>query len=286
VIRSADQQAASRGARAANRAAFRDEDGVPRRADVNEEELPNAVVQRLQGYMSAMTKCMLEQLDSRLPVPVIATQLRKIYDFRRMPFTGDPKVLEEWSNAEIDAVVKDKFAQLDTMIVKDQALKVRLWLREHHDSFLCEVPMYNSDGDAMVGPGKKPILKKELKICGSDSIMETLFTKYDTLFPSGINQYLEIVDYMISYKVHQSDTERVGRDMALTKTRDRASMSGDNFKCLVWLSFNAPPIHQIDFMPIVEQWIKEGHRLATFKEGGCPQVLERLSSKNQVTLLK
>ena len=70
--------------------------------------------------------------------------------------------------------------------------------------------LYNSDGDAI-----KNQFKKQLALCGEGSIFEALFTRSDTLFASGIQDYLHVADYNISYITTQCATERIGRNMTL-----------------------------------------------------------------------
>ena len=103
--------------------------------------------------------------------------------------------------------------------------------------------------------------------------------------PAGIQSFLRVADYMIAYKFNQSDTERAGRNMNLTKTTDRASLGDENFKRLVWISYNSPQFHEVDFEPIVAAWLKTNHKLALFKGGGTSRVLERMQAQHKVTLL-
>jgi len=49
-------------------------------------------------------------------------------------------------------------------------------------------------------------------------------------------QFLELMDYMISFRFNQSDTERIGRTMTLTKPALRSSLGDDHFKQAVWVS--------------------------------------------------
>ena len=95
-----------------------------------------------------------------------------------------------------------------------------------------------------------------------------------------------IADYMIAYCFNQSHTERAGKNMTSTKTPDRASLGDTSFKQLVWLSFNAPPIYQINFRPFVERWIKDQeHRLAAQTDGNGSKVIERKKNITKTTIL-
>ena len=88
------------------------------------------------------------------------------------------------------------------------------------------------------------VTRTQIKICGDGSVMEALFTDSETLFPAGLQSYLHMADYMISYIYNQSCTERAGRNMNATKSPDGRSLGDTAFTDLVWLSFNAPPTHR------------------------------------------
>jgi len=283
------QQSASRAARAANRQAFADNEEEAE-MDITVEAMASAIEARLEKYACVMTATLIDQFATKLPVPTIMTQLRMVFDFRRMPLNDTPSdnsKLLAWSDGQIDAMVESHFSDLDASYVKDQALQVRLWVRENQSDYMESVEVLGEDGDTLIDPStKKPVLKQRLKICGPGSIMETLFTRHDTLFPCSIQSYLYIADYMIAYCFNQSHTERAGKNMTSTKTPDRASLGDISFKQLVWLSFNAPPIYQINFRPFVERWIKDQvHRLAAQKDGNGSKVIERKKNITKTTIL-
>ena len=58
-----------------------------------------------------------------------------------------------------------------------------------------------------------------------------------------------MVDYMVSYKVSQSDTERIGSDMNLAKTDLRKNLGDLTYRALVFVAFNMPPAHLLDMQP-------------------------------------
>ena len=123
--------------------------------------------------------------------------------------------------------------------------------------------MHNQHGDIHKGR-----YKGELALCGDVSIFDAPFTQYTELFSSGIQSYLYAADYNIVYIVTQCATERIGRNMHLTKQLERSSFGDDNFKMLVWISYNCPPIHEVDFGKYVDAWEGSKHQLALFKSGG------------------
>ena len=277
------QQAAARDARAKNREEFKSSTIEEVAEDVDASELASAVEGRLRKYMAAMTGKLLDGFESRLPVPSVMVALREIFDYRRMPL-NDKSNLESWSDKAIDELVPDEFPELDVAVVKDEALRVRFWLADNKARFLEDVTVLDRDGNEVKTQEGQVVTKQQLKICGEGSIMKALFTEQH-LFPAGVQSYLHVADYMISYETKQSHTERAGRNMNLTKSPDRASLGDDNFKTLVWLSFNAPPPPQVDFAPFVSKWLKH-HKLACFKEGGESKVLDRKKSECKNTILK
>jgi hypothetical protein len=279
----ADQQAAARSARTAARAAFREPEEAAVTLDALDGErrleAENAIEARIRRYAAAMAGAMLEKFDERLPMPQVLIHLREMFDFRRMPW-GDVGALTKWSDADIKWIVEEKFPDMDVFIVQSEALKVRLWLNENQEKFKISVPVHNADGDIIKGQHKQ-----ELALCGEGSIFNELFTRYDALFPSGIKQYLGVADYNIAFMVTQCATERIGRNMTECKPASRCSIADDNFKKIVWISYNCPPIHEKDFSKYVDMWIKEKHQLALFQSGGESKVLERKSKEHKHTLL-
>ena len=73
--------------------------------------------------------------------------------------------------------------------------------------------------------------------------------------------------------------------MTLTKPPERSDLGDENFKMSVWVSYNGPPIHEVDFSKYVKLWEEEKHQLALFKSGGEQRVLERMSAKHKHTIL-
>ena len=51
---------------------------------------------------------------------------------------------------------------------------------------------------------------------------------------------------MISFRFNQSDTERAGRTMTLTKPALRSSLGDNHFKQACWVAFNSPGFHELD----------------------------------------
>ena len=71
------------------------------------------------------------------------------------------------SDDSITWLVDKKFPELDVVVVRNEALKVRMWLKDHLDRFYIDVPMHNQHGDVIKGQSKK-----ELALCGDGSIFK------------------------------------------------------------------------------------------------------------------
>ena len=76
-----------------------------------------------------MAAATLETFDTRLPMPPVLYHLRKIFEFRRMPWE-DSSGLESWSNESIVWLVDHKLKDVDTVVLQNEALKVRLIVAE------------------------------------------------------------------------------------------------------------------------------------------------------------
>ena len=251
-----------------------------------------AVTARIQGYLRAMAGSVLSNFDQKLPVPTVWLKLRQVFDYRLMPLgdgEGEHERLLTWSDGALAWLVEQKFPHLDVQEVQAGAMRVQHYVKqkcEVEGMFHVRVPVLDESGDPVMepqpegasGPAKKvPVTASRIGVAGEGSVLQQLFTKRGTI-GAGIRGYLEIADYMIAYKFNQSDTERAGRNMTLTKTPNRHSLTDENFSMLVWLSFNAPLIHQVDFRKFVQRWELEKHELALFKEFGDSKIIDRLAA--------
>lgn len=93
---------------------------------------------------------------------------------------------------------------------------------------------------------------------------------------------------MISFRYNQSDTERAGRTMTLTKPALRSSLGDDHFKQAVWVAFNSPGFHEVDLMAFVKRWKDDNHLSAVMKDDGASrarEVLERKAAEQKVSFL-
>ena len=75
---------------------------------------------------------------------------------------------------------------------------------------------------------------------------------------------------MIAFRFNQSDTERVGRTMTLTKPACkpalRSSLGPDHFKQACWMAFNSPGFHEVDIQTFVRRWRADGNLSALMKD--------------------
>jgi len=279
-----DQQDAARRSRAARREAFREpEESTATLANLSDKETERAqaaIEARVKGYAIKMAEATLERFHQRLPMPLVLIHLRAIFDYRRMPWCDNDKLLT-WSDDSVKWLVDHKFPHLDVAVVQAEAMKVRLWLREAREQFRVAVKVHDNDGNVVKGQ-----TKQVLAMTGEGGIYHALFTQYNDLFPSGIRSYLEALDYNIAFIFSSCSTERIGRNMTLTKPPERGSLGDDNFKMLVWISYNSPPVHEINFEKYLKIWTAEKHQLALFKEeGGEQRVLTRKSLEHKHTIL-
>ena len=183
-----------------------------------------------------------------------------------------PLAFEELQTRGDDAIewlVKNYFPMLDPQILKNQALKVRLWAKERHDRFLDKDEADPSWSKARRDKHKP---RPRLRIVGRSSIAEALFKG---AVPD-IEQFLHVFDDMIARSLTSCDVERAGSQVTLTKNKLRTLLDDDIFADLVFLAFNLPYLHEIDTNLLVRAWKAAGHRLPLNKNDADSIVLTRL----------
>ena len=102
------------------------------------------------------------------------------------------------------------------------------------------------------------------------------------------SQFLEVLDHMIAFRFNQSDTERVGRTMTLTKPALRSSLGPLHFKQACWVAFNSPGFHEVDIQAFVRRWRADGHLSALMKHRDAErarEVLERKAAEHKTSFL-
>ena len=74
---------------------------------------------------------------------------------------------------------------------------------------------------------------------------------------------------MASYKVSQSDTERIGSDMNLTKTDPRKHPGDLTYRALVFVAFNMPPAHLLDLGLFLDARAQLNHNMDVTKKASA-----------------
>ena len=241
------------------------------------------VCRRLLEYQTADVREVLNVLPQRLPEKETLLKLRDVFDFNRMELGLDSanafENLKTHGDDAIDWLIEKKFPMLDPAVVKADAAAVRLWAKKEYKRFFDEdeaQPTWSAKRRAQHVP------KPRMRIAGSDSIMEALFTT-PMLVGRDISQYLHIADYMLAYDISSADVERVGSYMQLVKSKLRTSLEDSTFACGVFLAYNLPYLHEIDLDVLVEAWRKSGHKLPINKNEAESLVLRRLRARRSAT---
>ena len=224
---------------------------------------------RLLGYQKAFIEAMMRTFDSRFKIKRVAVLLREIFDFRRMPLR-DWTTLSTYSDAAIDELHGSHFPELDLLKLKSEASAMRAYVARNEKHFIVD--------------GK-------LKLTGSGSIFEALFTRKDVCLME-IPNILHVADYMISFMWQSCNNERAGSHMNLVKTKERSLLDADTYDDIVFNTMNLPALHEINFDPIIARWKKDGRKSAAFKGQDAPnagfsrsKVVQRQHSKTTATFL-
>ena len=208
------------------------------------------------GVQQTIVKHLLSGFDSRIQDPGIAHLLGSMFDFRDMPLEESPAAHEKLvvhGDAAADEVCEVYFPELDAECVKDQMLAVKLYVRENIEQFMFRVDE------------KDPTKGSAMRICGKGSVMEALFTR-KSIGSKPIPDFLHIADYMISFMWQSCCGERAGSHINAVKTKGRTLLGDDTFNDAIWLTYNLPPLHLVDYGRFVRAWKKEGtQRMGIFK---------------------
>ena len=127
---------------------------------------------------------------------------------------------------------------------------------------MLKVDVFGEDGK-VVGS------KHRLSLTGEESIAHTLFTEPQRVSGGVPSQFLELLDFMISFRFTQCDTERLGRTMTLTKPALRSSLGDVRFKQACWIAFSSPGFHEVDIQAFVRRLKADGHLSAVMKDEGA-----------------
>ena len=116
---------------------------------------------------------------------------------------------------------------------------------------------------------------KGLQLYGEKGIFHMLHKKRGDICNGALESFFTMVDYMVSYKVSQSDTERIGSDMNLTKTDLRKHLGDLTYRALVFVAFNMPPAHLLDLQPFLDAWGHLNHNMDVTKKASAGDVIGR-----------
>ena len=71
---------------------------------------------------------------------------------------------------------------------------------------------------------------------------------------------------MISFMWQSCCGERAGSHINAVKTKGRTLLGDDTFNDCIWLTYNLPPLHLVDYDRFVKAWKKDGtQRMGIFK---------------------
>lgn len=239
-----------------------------------------ATKEALLKYQAPDIRAMLDNFDARIVDVPLYGKFSELFNFEKMGIkSAEGAAFEQYLDGGGDAVewlVKHMYPMLDPGEVKTQFLRVKIFVKENHDLFYDEDLPQPEWTDARK---RKHVPKPRLRICGRGSIFEHLY-RNPNVTGGPIEQYLHIADDMISRSVTQCDTERVGSNMNLIKTKLRTVLADSTFAALVFLSFNLPWLHEIDVKLLVKAWKEAGHKLPINKNDADSLVLTRLRCRD------
>eukprot|EP00966_Prymnesium_polylepis_P094155 2179265-Prymnesium_polylepis.1 len=156
-----------------------------------------------------------------------------------MPLESTPeahKLLETWGNDSLNWLVANVLTHLNAEVLKAEALRTRLFVCEHKSQWMLEHKVVGENGKVMGS-------ERRLTLTGEESIAHTLFSEPGRISGGVPSQFLELLDFMISFRFTQCDTERLGRTMTLTKPALRSSLGDLPFKQVCWVAFTSPGFH-------------------------------------------
>ena len=254
------------------------------RAQLKADLSEHPAYQRILSYQRAICESLLRHMPGYLAIPEVVTHLARITDFRAMPLESTAEAhtaLETWGNESILWLVANVLTHLDADVLCAEAMRVRFFVRDHKKEWMLQYNVIGEDGKVMG-------TERRLTLTGETSIAATLFNEPARVSGGVPHQFLEVMDYMISFRFNQSDTERAGRTMTLTKPALRSSLGNMHFKQAAWVAFNSPGFHEIDIMALVKRWKADGHLSAVMKDASGPrakEVLERKAREHKVSFL-
>ena len=220
----------------------------------------------------------LENFDNRLAPNPTTELLSTMLDFRRMPldrsYASDYDPLLLWGHEAAVEFITDKYPAMDQSEFLIQYDRAKLWVRENRDQFTKRIDaVMNEDGST------RTPAKSILQLIGDGGIFPAMHSRTDAVSSLDMRLFMKVVEFMISYRLDDVDVEQIGTKLVKTHDKSRSSLGSDTIRSLVHLSYNLPYLHELDVVPLVDQWIDDGHNLPTIGEGAVAQVLKRLRAR-------
>jgi hypothetical protein len=173
-----------------------------------------------------------------------------------MPLQDTPAAHEKllvWGDTELTEMCQTYFPELDPAVVLDEALAMRLYVRDNHEIFI--QPKDTNDVSKGV----------VLALTGHGSVFDTLFKRSDVC-SKPIPAILHIADYMIAFMWQSCNGERAASHINIVKRKERTGLGDDTFEAAVFNTFNMPELHEVNTEPIMKKWIAAGRKWGTFKD--------------------
>lgn len=166
------------------------------------DDVPDALERSIRGYQKLMCDALLQAMGTRLVLPEVVSHLSAATDFRLMPLEQTEEAntaLLTWGDDSVEWLCNNVLTHLEPAIVQSELLQVKLFVREHRSEWELEHDVYDEDGN-VVGQ------EKRLTLVGEGSIAHTLFTQPDRI-PGGVpKHFLELMDYMISFRYNRTSS--------------------------------------------------------------------------------
>jgi hypothetical protein len=184
-----------------------------------------------------------------------------------------------WGDDEVDEMCAKFSPELDAGTAKDEALAMRIYVRENQGLFL----QPKDPNDASKG--------RVLALTGPGSVFDYLFKRSDVC-TKPIPEILHIADYMIAFMWQSCNGERAASHINIIKSKERTLLGDGTFEAAVCNTCNMPGLHEVNLKPIMEKWIAGGRKWGTFTgsdpdEETVSKVIRRhMSEKTPDFLLK
>jgi len=229
---------------------------------------------KIDAWQKELTGVLLTELEDRLRVAEVATQLRTVLHVRKLPFlrinspAADDELKQHGGDA-IDWLVANKFKHMVPGVVKLHFRRFYEFVRNEWASF---ERIKKKDG-----PRELDLLLLFAYVSDTPDVAREMTT------------VVEIIEYVLSFAFGSCENERLGRVMTLTKTEMRTQLGDDAFFALCFIKQSMPSLEAVDFLRIVEAWYKSGHcsarskRRSLFRKSDVTERLKHEAAKRDNT---